>query len=126
MCQVLGFANILSVISFRVSLWRAVNPNKESRLQSCAGAGQAQFSRTVQGTSQRCQRQQIRSLKHARRLTLQKMANAMDQGPAPFREWVVKHLPARHWLYAIKDFFKGIDLHFGNVSLAEDKGKTEV
>lgn len=66
-----------------------------------------------------CQRQHIWSLKQARAggLTLQKMANATDQDfprPRPFQRVVVKHLPAHHWLYAVKIFFKGINLHFGN------------
>lgn len=61
-------------------------------------------------------------------LTPLKMANAMNQGfpPPPFREWVVKHLLAHHWRYAIRLSFNGINLHFGNASMAEGEGKTEV
>lgn len=62
------------------------------------------------------------------KLTSREMANAMNLGSTrpPIREWVVQHLLAHHWLYAMKKkFFNGINLHFENVSLAEDEGKTE-
>lgn len=82
MCLLLGFANMLSVISPGVSLWRAANPDKQRGLQCCAEQARTSSAGLCKSLPNSVQWCYIGSLKQATVgvVTPQQMANGMNQG----------------------------------------------